>query len=169
LRPHAPLRLLFAYDDREVLPGYHVTEVKTARFASLDCGANPESWTETVVQLWDVPAAPGERPMTVGKFLAILDKVAKDVGIDPASRLTFECGDEGSALRLYAAGSIAIRGEGAFVTLGKRLASCKPRDRWFEEHRIEKPLLLSPADAAGEQALRMAACCAPQASGACCG
>jgi hypothetical protein len=37
-----------------VTGGYHVTEVKAGQFAALACGANPESWTEIFVQLWDI-------------------------------------------------------------------------------------------------------------------
>ena len=47
LDPHAGKALVFSYDGRDVLSGYHVTEVKAGRFASLDCGANPEAWAET--------------------------------------------------------------------------------------------------------------------------
>lgn len=43
--------LIFSYDGRSVKPGYHVTEVKAGQFAALDCGANPESWSEIFVQL----------------------------------------------------------------------------------------------------------------------
>ena len=46
--------LVFHYGGCAVRAGYHVTEVKAARFAALDCGANPESWSEIFIQLWDV-------------------------------------------------------------------------------------------------------------------
>ena len=49
--------------------GYHVTKVKAAGFSALDCGANPETWSEIFVQLWDVDE--GERMhMTAGKCAA---------------------------------------------------------------------------------------------------
>ncbi len=54
LAAHKDKPLVFFYDGRPVQPGYHVTEVKAGQFAALDCGANPESWTEIFVQLWDV-------------------------------------------------------------------------------------------------------------------
>jgi len=65
LTPHGTKLLVFTYDGRDVQAGYHVTEVKDGRFASIDCGAVPESWRETVIQLWDIPAEPGRAPMSV--------------------------------------------------------------------------------------------------------
>ncbi|WP_244471174.1 DUF6428 family protein, partial [Rhizobium ecuadorense] len=46
--------LVFYYDGRPVKPGYHITEVKAGQFSALDCGANPEAWTEIFIQLWDI-------------------------------------------------------------------------------------------------------------------
>lgn len=161
LRPFAALPLVVAYAGRESKAGYHVTEIKAGRFASLDCGANPEAWTETFIQVWDVPGASEARMMTVGKFLAILDKVAHEVGIDPASRLTFECGDDTGVVGLYAVAGIAIEPHRVLVSLTPRQASCKPRDRWFEAQGIDKPARLTQADAAREDTLRKAVsgCC----------
>src|SRR4051812_28266662 len=93
LAPHAGKPLVFHYGGRDVLPGYHVTEVKTGAFQALDCGANRESWHETLIQLWDVPPEDGRGHMAAGKFLAIICKVADAVPLDPAARLTFEVSD----------------------------------------------------------------------------
>lgn len=146
--------LSFSYDGRETQPGYHVTEVKTARFAGLDCGANPEDWTETFIQLWDVPGMPGEepKPMSVPKFLAIIGKFERDVGLDSRSKLTFEVSDAASAIRLFAVDGVRFDAGRALVELGPVPASCKPRDRWLAE--------ATPV-----------ACCGPQqsASSRCCG
>lgn len=51
---HQSKALVFNYDGQDVRPSYHVTEVKTGSFNALDCGANPESWQETFIQLWDI-------------------------------------------------------------------------------------------------------------------
>lgn len=77
-QPHRPL--VFKYDGRDVKPGYHVTEVKSGRFDALDCGANPESWTEIFVQLWDVHED-GRTHMPAAKFSAIVRKVSEHVGL----------------------------------------------------------------------------------------
>src|SRR5262245_54210654 len=96
--------LSFTYSGREVRAGYHVTEVKAAHVASLDCGANPEAWDETIIQLWDVDGLPDEpsKPMTVRTFLGIMRKFGNDIGLKKDSALTFEVSDPDSPLGLYA-------------------------------------------------------------------
>ena len=144
--------LVFVYDGREVQPGYHVTEVKSGRFDALDCGANPESWSETFIQLWDVPAEAGRTFMPVWKFLAIMKKVAGEVPFHADAKLTFEVSDPASAMKLFKAEAAEIGADAVRVALARRPASCKPRDRWLE------------------QAPKANACCAPKPSAAqsCC-
>lgn len=69
------LPLVFHYDGRPVKAGYHVTEVKAGHFSALDCGANPEAWSEIFVQLWDIDED-GRTHMPGGKFSAIIRKVS---------------------------------------------------------------------------------------------
>jgi hypothetical protein len=156
LDAHRDKRLVFSYEGRDVQAGYHVTEVKSGAFSALDCGANPESWKETFIQLWDVPEE-GRTHMAAGKFLAIMGKVARHVSLDDATRLTFEVSDGAEAMRLYMASDLHVAGDFVRVTLARRPASCKPRDRWLAEQQA-------------------AACCgnamqanARQAPQACCG
>jgi hypothetical protein len=153
LAAHAARPLVFRYGGRDVLPGYHVTEIKAGRFEALDCGANPEAWTETFIQLWDVPPERGQTFMTVGKFLAIMRKSAEQVPFDPHARLTFEVSDGVSAMQLLRASSIDVGPDAVRVALTSRPASCKPRDRWLEQKTAHQQ-----------------ACCGPQASNsqACC-
>jgi hypothetical protein len=138
LAPHRDKALTFFYDGREIQSGYHVTEVKSGRFDALDCGANPESWTETFIQLWDVPAEAGRSPMAVWKFLAIMKKVADEVPFDPESKLTFEVSDRDSAMRLCGFFGLDADEHTVRITLKRRPASCKPRDRWLENERGSK-------------------------------
>ena len=161
LKPYTALPLVIAYGNRETRAGYHVTEVKSGRFSALDCGGNPEAWSETFIQVWDVPGEPQGRVMTVGKFLAIMGKVADDVGLDSGSRLTFECGDDVGVIGLYAVGGVTVETDRVLVSLAPRYASCKPRDRWFEGHGIAKPTRLTETDAVAERTIRetAAACC----------
>lgn len=132
LAAHADKPLIFHYDGHDVLPGYHVTEVKSGRFEALDCGANPESWQETFIQLWDVPPEAGRSFMPVGKFLAIMRKVSAQLPFDPAAKLTFEVSDGETAMQLLRAAAIDVTGDAVRVSLSHRPASCKPRDRWLE-------------------------------------
>ena len=134
---HPSIPLVFVYDGHAVRPGYHVTEVKAGQFAALDCGGNPESWSEIFIQLWDV--IHGDRThMTAGKFAAIIRKVSEHVGLDPAARLTFEVSDGVVPMQLHRAYT-PERVDGVLqVRLSPRAASCKPRDRWLEAKRTEK-------------------------------
>lgn len=148
LAPFAPKALIFHYEGRDVLPGYHVTEVKAGSFQALDCGANPESWREVFIQLWDVPSEDGRGHMAAGKFLAIIRKVADAVPLDAAAKLTFEVSDGSRAMQLFRVTAVASANDAVRVELTARPASCKPRDRWLAQQAT--------------------ACCAPSAVAACC-
>lgn len=132
LAAHVDKALVFFYGGHPVKPGYHVTEVKAGSFAALDCGANPEQWTEIFVQLWDVNE--GERGhMPAGKFAAIIRKVADHVALDQSARLTFEVSDGVRPMQLHRASYPVVVGGEVHIELSPRPASCKPRDRWLEE------------------------------------
>ncbi|MGE0751426.1 MAG: DUF6428 family protein [Variibacter sp.] len=134
LAAHGDKHLIFTYEGRDVLPGYHVTEVKNGQFQALDCGANPEAWRETFIQLWDVPEN-ARVHMRAAKFSAIMRKVAEAVSFDAKAKLTFEVSDGSGAISLYRAERIDIGGDEIRVSLSRRPASCKPRDRWLEQTR----------------------------------
>ncbi|WP_438750657.1 DUF6428 family protein [Pararhizobium sp. O133] len=146
--PDAPL--VFSYDGADIRPGYHITEVKAGHFSALDCGANPEAWSEIFVQLWDIEE--GDRThMPARKFAAIVRKVAEHVALDGSARLTFEVSDGIAPMQLHKASSPVLRGGVLHVDLGPRPASCKPRDRWL-----------------AETVRQASSCCGPAAAGAKC-
>lgn len=147
LGQHPSNLLTFRYEGRKLRKGYHVTEVKAGSFAGLDCGANPEAWTEIFVQLWDVDDAPEQ--MTARKFAAIIGKVADHLSLDRNARLTFEVSDGVLPMQLHRAAAPSLGNGEIVVELSPRPASCKPRDRWLAEQQ-----------AAG-------ACCGPAASPCC--
>ncbi|MDG4884138.1 DUF6428 family protein [Mesorhizobium sp. WSM4884] len=134
LADHKEKPLVFRYDGRPVKSGYHVTEVKAGQFSALDCGANPEAWSEIFVQLWDVDEG-GPVHMAAGKFTAIIRKVADHVALDPSAKLTFEISDGIRPMELHRAAQPALVGDTVEVELSPRPASCKPRDRWLEEQK----------------------------------
>ena len=148
LAGHGEAKLSIIYGDREVQPGYHVTEVKAGSFQTLDCGGNPDAWQETILQVEDIPSA-GKPQMTAGKFVAILAQVDQKVKLEHDARLTFEIGRPGEAMRVLDVADLSIAGDRAVLTLGSRAAICKPR------HRAAKA--------------ELAACCGPaaKASGCC--
>ncbi len=147
---HVEKPLVFFYEGRPVKAGYHVTEVKAGHFSALDCGANPEAWSEIFIQLWDVDEG-GAVHMPAGKFAAIIRKVKEHVQLDDAAQLTFEVSDGSAPIQLHKAAMPVIEGNAIHVELSPRAASCKPRDRWLA--------------AANEQQ----ACCGTQSASACCG
>jgi hypothetical protein len=128
------LPLVFHYDGRPVRGGYHVTEVKAGQFAALDCGANPEAWTEIFIQLWDI-AEDGRTHMPAGKFAAIIRKVSEHVQLDGSAKLTFEVSDGTQPMQLYQAGYPSLCAGAVHIELAPRAASCKPRDRWLADQR----------------------------------
>jgi hypothetical protein len=91
--------LSILYEGRSVQSGFHVTEVKAGSFVTLDCGGNPDAWTETVLQVEDIPASDGKAQMTAGKFRSILAQVDRRVSLDHDARLTIEIGRPGEAMR----------------------------------------------------------------------
>lgn len=132
LEPYADKPLVFHYGGRTIASGYHVTEVKAARLSSLDCGANPEEWSETIIQLWDVEEESATH-MRAGKFLGILSQVAKRVAVDDHGLLVFEAGDRASPMQIFTVGAVMARGSHVEVMLAPRPATCKPRERGLEE------------------------------------
>lgn len=133
LAAHKEKALVFFYDGKPVQAGYHVTEVKAGRFDALDCGANPESWTEMFIQLWDVNE--DRTHMQGAKFSAIIRKVTQHIALDHSARLTFEVSDGVRPMQLYRASLPEIVAGEVHVELTPRPASCKPRDRWLEEQK----------------------------------
>ena len=141
--------LVFTYQGQSIKPGYHITEVKAGQFSALDCGANPESWSEIFVQLWDIEE--GDRThMTAGKFAAIVRKVAEHVRLDDTAKLTFEVSDGIQPMQLFCADAPVELDGVLTVALTPRAASCKPRDRWL----------------AGQDT--QASCCGPTTVSKCC-
>jgi hypothetical protein len=132
--PDSPL--VFTYEGNQVRPGYHVTEVKAGDFSALDCGANPEAWSEIFVQLWDIDEG-GRTHMPAGKFSAIIRKVYDHVRPEPSAKLTFEVSDGIRPLALYCASAPSLVNGTFEVALAARPSSCKPRDRWLAERQME--------------------------------
>ncbi len=138
LQIHLDKPLIFEYADKRIQPGYHVTEIKAASFRSLDCGANPQEWHETIVQLWDVADKPEQGHMSVRKFMAIYNKVNKDVQLDTSADIKFECGDDVTPAVHYQIGDLRVEDQTVLIMLEPVRATCKPRDRmWLEQQSSE--------------------------------
>ncbi|APO75690.1 hypothetical protein AM571_CH02888 [Rhizobium etli 8C-3] len=145
--PDAPV--VFHYGGTPVKAGYHVTEVKAGQFSALDCGANPEAWSEIFVQLWDIDGD-GRTHMPAGKFATIIRKVSDHVRLEPSAKLTFEVSDGVRPMALYCAQPPRLKGGSFEVILDARPSSYKPRDRWLAEEKAKT------------------ACCGPSSGTDCC-
>ena len=120
------LPLAFTYDGRMTKKGYHVTELKSARITGLDCGANVESWSETIFQVLDIEDSITGQFMTVDKLAGIIAKYGKLLGADPTSKISFEVSDGGDAMRIFAFGGLEVTDGRASIRLVNRVSACKP-------------------------------------------
>ena len=112
-----------------IYPGYHLTEVKAARFDAVDCGGQKNNWNETIVQLWVPTDETDQTFMTAEKFLGIYDKVSRMIDVDSAAEIRVEYGDENFFPYNYYVDSISETGESIRVTLCPPKTTCKARDR----------------------------------------
>lgn len=95
LRENQGLGLEFEIEDGLfVKPTFHITEVKNVSIESVDCGANPDSYKQTIVQLMVNPAEQMRKPWTAKKALDIFDKVERLKPINQEAEIFFEYGDQ---------------------------------------------------------------------------
>src|SRR5438270_14014896 len=94
--------LVFVNSDGETIhAGYHLTEIKAAKFDTIDCGGKKNRWNETIMQLW-VPE--DERSASQGaKFTA--------GGRERLARRSRETGD-----------SVLVKTEEEFIAVRKFLS-----------------------------------------------
>ena len=126
--PDKPLLFVNAGGDT-IHAGYHLTEIKAAKFETVDCGREKNRWNETIMQLW-VPANEiSEQFMTAGKFLSIYEKVSCMIDVDFAAEVWFEYGDENFFPSNYHVDSVIEQADTLRVELRPPQTTCKARDR----------------------------------------
>ena len=84
---------------------------------------------ETVIQLWNPGDEPEREYMTVRKFLAIYDRVAKHIPVSYDAELRFEYGDARRPAASYHVERLESRGALILVHLRAPVVTCKARDR----------------------------------------
>jgi hypothetical protein len=130
LRKAPAKQLVFANSDGAMIHGgYHLTELKSASFDTVDCGAQKSHWQETIVQLWVPENEESDDFMTAKKFLAIYDKVARLISLDVAAEIRFEYGDENFPPSNYHVEKISENEAELRVQLRLPQTTCKARDR----------------------------------------
>jgi hypothetical protein len=108
-----------------VHPSYHVSEVKSASWQTVDCGGMVHAWNETVLQLW-ISGNPGsERAMTAGTLRGIAAKVSRLIDLDPEAEVRVEYGNDRFPPVLFHVDSLEEETDGVVVRLQAPVAACK--------------------------------------------
>jgi hypothetical protein len=126
--PEKPLLFVNAEGDT-IHAGYHLTEIKAAKFDTVDCGGEKNRWTETIMQLWVPAGETSEQFLAAEKFLSIYEKVSSMIDVDPAAEVRFEYGDGNFFPSNYHVESVMDQADALLVELRPPQTTCKARDR----------------------------------------
>lgn len=145
--------LIFEYAPGQIVPAnYHITEVKHLQIESVDCGAQTDSWNETVIQLWESPSEIGKTEfMTAYKAHGILKKVGRMRAFDLDAEIKIEYGNSLFHTAQLFVADYELRANNLIIKLAIEKTDCKAKE-----------LCGVPEPAVQEEA----GCCAP-GSGCC--
>ena len=130
LRRTPEAKLVFELNaDSHVRPGYHVTEIMSLGYDSVDCGGMVNHWRETLVQL----QAPGKHDapefMSASKFLGIFDEVSPKIPLQADAELRVEYGDAARSALHYHVEAVKEDKGRLRVLLEAPDVTCKAKDR----------------------------------------
>lgn len=122
--------LLFEYAPNLLVgANYHITEVKHITVDSVDCGSQTDSWSETIIQLWESPSELGKTEyMSVYKAASILKKVGKMKVYDLESEVKFEYSNATFHTAQLFVNDFEIRGNNLLVKLAIEKTDCKAKE-----------------------------------------
>jgi hypothetical protein len=122
--------LLFEYAEGVFVgANYHITEVKHITVDSVDCGAQTDSWKETIIQLWESPDEVGKTEyMTVLKALGILTKVGRIKHYVSDSEVKFEYSNAMFHTAQLHVSDYNIKGENLIFKLAVQKTDCKAKE-----------------------------------------
>ena len=122
--------LLFEYaPDLLVGANYHITEVKHIKVDSVNCGAQTDSWNETIIQLWESPLEKGKTEyMSVLKALGILNKVGKMKSYDLESEVKFEYSNANFHTAQLFVNDFEIQNQNIIIKLAIQKTDCKAKE-----------------------------------------
>ncbi|MDB4277952.1 DUF6428 family protein [Gammaproteobacteria bacterium] len=132
--------LLFEYAPN-VLVGanYHITEVKHIAVDSVDCGAQTDSWNETIIQLWESPLELGKTEyLTIFKASSILKKVGAMKPYDLDSEVKFEYSNANFHTAQLFVNDFEIKEGNIIVKLAIEKTDCKAKELCGVPETIEK-------------------------------
>ncbi|MDG1729639.1 MAG: DUF6428 family protein [Algibacter sp.] len=122
--------LLFEYAPNLLVgANYHITEVKHIVVDSVDCGAQTDSWNETIIQLWESPLEKGKTDyMSAYKALAILKKVGEMKAFDLESEVKFEYSNANFHTAQLFVNDFEIHGDNLILKLAIEKTDCKAKE-----------------------------------------
>jgi hypothetical protein len=127
---HPAKRLRFRdHQGGMVHPSYHVSEVKAAAFATVDCGGMAHRWSETILQLWLSADPDAEQAMEAAKVTAILAKVSRLIEIDSDAELRIEYGNDAFPPVVFHIDRVEVETEAVIVSLRPPALQCKLEER----------------------------------------
>ncbi len=122
--------LLFQYAPNQLVgANYHLTEVKNVTIESVDCGANYDTWQETIVQIWESPADFGKTEfITVNKALSILKKVDDLKKMVRTAEIKFEYGNATFHTAHLFVNGYEIKNNNLIINLSTYKTDCKAKE-----------------------------------------
>jgi len=130
LEQHKDTSLLFEYAPNLLVgANYHITEVKHITIDAVDCGANADSWKETIIQLWESPSDLGQTEhMKTFKALDILNKVGSMKAYEPNAEVKFEYSNAHFHTAQLYVDSISVSDQKLMLHLAVEKTDCKAKD-----------------------------------------
>jgi hypothetical protein len=130
LNAHKDKTLLFEYAEGVFVgANYHITEVKHITVDAVDCGAQTDSWKETIIQLWESPNEIGKTEyMSVLKALGILNKVGSIKPYVLDAEVKFEYSNALFHTAQLFVNDFEIRGQNLIVKLAIQPTDCKAKE-----------------------------------------
>lgn len=122
------LPLLFTIEGEDVPSNYHVSELKAASYASLDCGARAHRWQENTLHIF-IPQRDGDddRQMTTHKLTEIFTRTKAQIEMNDSAKLTVEYAEnKNRGLAVYNIAEVSNSAESMRVHLEPMIAECKP-------------------------------------------
>ncbi|WOD45229.1 DUF6428 family protein [Hwangdonia lutea] len=152
--------LVFEYaPNKWVGANYHITEVKHVAIESVDCGAQTDTWKETIIQLWESPLEKGKTEyMSVYKAMAILKKVGKMKAYNLDAEVKFEYSNATFNTAQLFVNDFEIRDNDFIVKLAIEKTDCKAKSVCGVPEKI--------VNVSEKIVEKVEACCSPE--GNCC-
>jgi hypothetical protein len=122
--------LQFEYaSNKFVSANYHITEVKHIKVDSVDCGAQTDSWNETIIQLWESPLEINKtKHMSASKAFEILKKVGEMKSYDLNSEVKFEYSNTSFHTAQLFVNDFKVDNNNVIFQLGIEKTDCKAKE-----------------------------------------